>query len=93
MQSRHSTENLTIHHKVKDYSTWRRGYDDHEKSRRSAGITNAKVFRCVDDPNDIVVLLDASDIEKARAWLFEDTLKMAMQNAGVIGTPSVRFEN
>jgi hypothetical protein len=93
MQSRHSTENLTIHHKVKDYSTWRKGYDDHEKSRRSAGITNGKVFRCADDPNDIVVLLDASDIEKARAWLVEDTLKMAMQNIGVIGTPSVRFES
>jgi poly(A) polymerase Pap1 len=39
MNAQHQTENLTIHHKVKDYATWRKGYDGHEKSRLSAGIT------------------------------------------------------
>ena len=34
----HANENLTIHVKVKDYSTWRTSYDEHEKSRLSAGI-------------------------------------------------------
>ncbi len=92
MHSQHSTENLTIHHKVKDYSTWRKGYDEHEKSRRSAGLTNGRVFRCADDPNDIMVLLDAEDIEKARSWLNAEDLKMTMQKAGVIGAPTIRFE-
>jgi hypothetical protein len=31
MSAQHQTENLTIHHKVKDYAAWRKGYDDHEK--------------------------------------------------------------
>jgi hypothetical protein len=34
----HANENLTIHLKVKDYATWRTGYDGREKSRLSAGI-------------------------------------------------------
>ena len=34
--SQHANENLTIHHKVKDYATWRAGYNEHEKSRLSA---------------------------------------------------------
>jgi hypothetical protein len=87
----HSTENLSIHHKVKDYVTWRKGYDEHEKSRLSAGVTNGRVFRAADDPNDVMVVLDASDIEKARAWLVAEDLKTAMHKAGVIGSPSIRF--
>src|SRR5690242_19412016 len=51
-----NTENLTIHIKVKDYSTWRQAYDGNEKSRLSAGITNGRVFRNAQDQNDIVVL-------------------------------------
>ena len=31
MNTQNQTENLTIHHKVKDYAAWRKGYDDHEK--------------------------------------------------------------
>ena len=45
MSVQHPTENLTIHHKVMDYPTWRKGYDEHENSRVAAGITNGKVFR------------------------------------------------
>jgi len=54
----HANENLTIHHKVLDYTVWRAGYNVHEKSRRSAGVTNGKVFRRAEDPNDIVILQD-----------------------------------
>jgi hypothetical protein len=40
-----TTENVTIHLKIKDYATWRSNYDGREKNRVSAGITNGKVFR------------------------------------------------
>ena len=91
MNAQHMTENLTIRHKVKDYATWRAGYDGHEKSRLSAGITNGRVFRCAEDPNDVVVLQDVADVAKARIWVASDDLKMAMQKSGVIGSPSIRF--
>src|ERR1700688_5061937 len=64
MNAQHSTENLAIHHKVKDYALWRKGYDEHEKSRLSAGITNGKVFRSAEDPNDILILQDVADVAK-----------------------------
>ena len=91
MNAQHSTENLVIHHKVKDYATWRKGYDEHEKSRLSAGVTNGRVFRRAEDPNDIVILLDVADAAKARAWLGADDLKTVMHKAGVVGAPSIRF--
>ena len=87
----HTNENLTIHHKVKDYAAWRAGYDQHEKSRLSAGITNGRVFHSADDPNDVVVLQDVADLAKARTWLGSEDLKAAMQKSGVLGSPSIRF--
>jgi hypothetical protein len=91
MNTHHKTENLTIHHKVKDFAAWRTAYDGHEKSRVSAGITNGRVFRSADDPNDVLILQDVADETKARTWLGEDDLKTAMQKAGVVGSPSFRF--
>jgi hypothetical protein len=84
-------ENLTIHLKVKDYTAWRAGYDGHEKSRVSAGITNGRVFRNAQDQNDVVILQDVADVAKARTWLGSDEMKAAMQQSGVVGSPTIRF--
>src|SRR5580700_12336344 len=91
MNSQHATENLTIHHKVTDYTAWRKGYDAHEQSRRTAGITNGRVFRRAEDPNDVVVLQDVADVAKARTFVASEDLKTAMQKSGVLGSPSIRF--
>jgi hypothetical protein len=86
-----STENLTLHVKVKDYATWRAGYDANEKNRASAGITNGRVFRRAEDPNDVVLLLDVADVAKARAWYQSDDMKALMKKNGVLGSPTIRF--
>ena len=67
------------------------GYNGSEKGRVSAGITNGRVFRSADDPNEVVVLQDVSDVAKARTWLGSEDMKAAMQKNGVIGSPSIRF--
>ena len=89
--TQHTTENLTVHFKVKDFNTWRTGYNENEKGRQSAGITNSRVFHSADDPNEVVVLQDVADIAKARTWLGSDEVKAGMQKRGVIGSPSIRF--
>ncbi len=91
MNTNSHTENLSIHHKVKDYASWRKGYDEHEKSRLSAGLTNGRVFRGAEDPNDVLILQDVADVAKARAWLSGTDLKSAMEKAGVVGPHVVRF--
>ena len=40
--SANTTENVTIHLKVKDFNSWRTSYNGHEKERASAGITNGE---------------------------------------------------
>jgi hypothetical protein len=91
MNSQHETENLTIHLKVTDYAAWRKGYDAHEQNRHSAGITNGRVFRRVEDPNDVVIVQDVADLAKARAFVASEDLKATMQKSGVVGSPTIRF--
>lgn len=89
--SQHANKNLTINLNVKDYSAWRLAYDGREKSRVSAGITNGRVFRNAENPNDVVILQDVADVAKARNWLGSADMKATMQKSGVVGTPDVRF--
>jgi hypothetical protein len=86
-----NTENLTVHFKVKDFSAWRTSYSGHEKERSSAGITNGRVFRSADDPNEVVILEDVADVSKARTWLTSNEMKSVMEKSGVVGSPSIRF--
>jgi hypothetical protein len=91
MSAQCTNENLTVHFKVKDFNAWRSGYNGHQKNRASAGITNGRVFRNADDPNEVVILEDVADVSKARTWLGSEELKAEMQKNGVIGSPNIRF--
>jgi hypothetical protein len=86
-----NNENLTIHLKVKDFNAWRTSYNGHEKDRAAAGITNGRVFRSPDNPNDVVILQDVADVSKARTWLGSNEMKTVMEKSGVVGSPSIRF--
>jgi hypothetical protein len=86
-----NNENLTVHLKVKDFGVWRTSYDGHEKERASAGITNGRVFRNPDDPNDVVILQDVADVSKARSRLTTSEMKAVMEKSGVVGSPNLRF--
>ena len=86
-----NNENLTVHLKVKDFIAWRNSYNGHEKDRASAGITNGRVFRSPEDPNEVVILQDVADVSKARTWLGSPEMKAVMEKSGVVGSPSIRF--
>lgn len=82
---------MIVHHRVRDYEAWRPGFDQHETSRVAAGITNGRVFRSTDDPDDLVIVLDVADVQKARAWSQSEDLRSTMQKVGVLGSPAIYF--
>jgi hypothetical protein len=82
---------MIVHHAVRDYEAWRPAYDAHEAARRAAGLTNGRVFRSTEDPNDILILFDTSDRRRAEEFGGSEDLKSAMQNSGVIGQPKILF--
>ena len=82
---------LLVHHKVQDYSAWRKIFDEDDARRREYGSTGFQVFKSANDPNDLTVIMDYPSVDKAKAFATSDSLKEAMKNAGVISQPEVMF--
>ncbi len=77
--------------RLRDYGAWRPAYDAHEAARTAAGLTNGRVFRSAEDPNDILLLFDMADRRRAEEFGRSDDLREAMQRAGVVGQPEIRY--
>ena len=70
-------------HRVEDYAKWKSGFDEHVSIRQAASSKEGYVFRNIDDPNEILVLLEYDDLEKFRQFMQSEELREAMQRAGV----------
>jgi hypothetical protein len=78
---------MIVRLKVKDYGSWRQAFDAGRSRRETAGLTNERVYRSAEDGNDLVLLMDAADLDKAREFAASADRKAAMQRAGVVDTP------
>ena len=84
---------LLVRHRVADYASWRPIFDDHASFREQHGSTGGEVFRNADDPAEVVMLFEVSDLDRAREFAGSDELREAMQSAGVVGQPDILFLN
>jgi hypothetical protein len=82
--------NLLTQHRVQNYDAWRPHFDRHEQTRQAHGITNPRVYRNANDPNDLVLLFDVADIERAKEFGQSEGLRSTMEKVGVIMPPTVR---
>jgi len=84
---------LIIHHKVEDFAAWKQFFNKHSSHRKAAGLTKEHVFRGVDDPELVTIVMEFSDLAKAKAFGASDDLKHAMKAAGVVGKPEIYMMN
>jgi len=60
--------------------------------QKAAGLTNPRVFHSADsNKSEIVVVFDANDTKKAKAFAASTDLKEAMTKFGVVDTPTIHF--
>ena len=84
---------MFIRHTVANYQAWRKIYDDFAPVQKVKGVTAEAVYQAADNPNDVTVTHDFATIEAARAFINSAELKSTMQNAGVVGAPTIWFTN
>ena len=77
--------------KVQDYSRWKAVFDERASKRQEGGIGHSRIFRNSEDPNDIALLLEVNDQEKARQFANSQELKDAQQRGGVISPPTMTW--
>jgi hypothetical protein len=78
---------LMIRHKVADFAQWKPLYDAHHSARAAAGLSDRLILRGLDNPNEIVLLFEVADVNKARAFVTSPGLRVAMEKAGVVDRP------
>jgi hypothetical protein len=82
---------LVVTHKVKDYDKWKPLYEGHDTARVSHGIHSYIIGRGETDPNMVLVAMKIDDVDKAKAFTKDPSLKKAMQEGGVMGAPTINF--
>jgi quinol monooxygenase YgiN len=80
-----------VRHRVADYDAWRTVYDGAGEMQRSAGVTDAAVYRDADDPNVVLVMHRFGSRDQAEAFMGNPDAKATMESAGVDAS-SVRVE-
>jgi heme-degrading monooxygenase HmoA len=84
---------IMVHHRVEDFETWKKVFDEHANERAAAGCTGGELFQCSDDPNDVVIRLSWDSAENARAFTLSENTRETMAKGGVIDEPVIVFLN
>ncbi len=79
-----------IKHGVTDVARWRQAFDEHDEDRRRYGLTVRSVEQSPDD-SEIIIVLDATDLERAKEFAASANLREAMLGAGALGPLEIWF--
>ena len=82
-----------VRHKVKDFGTWRKAFDDFAQARKDGGEQSATVVQVEGDPNDVIVINTWPSVDTAKKFFEKPELKETMEKAGVSGSPEFTFGN
>ena len=82
---------ILVNHKVKNFDSWKSYFDNDIPEQKKAGIKLNKVFSSAKDKNDVFILFETSDLEKATGFFTNPRLKDLMHTAGVVSEPDVKI--
>jgi hypothetical protein len=80
---------ILISFEVSDFAKWKAGFDGNAGGRKDAGVVNASIYRGVEKPNSIQVLVEAEDEKKGMMFFTSGELREVQVKSGVLGKPGV----
>jgi hypothetical protein len=80
-----------ITHAVKDYAKWRPFFDADSVNRKPNGLETLVVATEMDKSNDVLIVFNTTDVQKAKDFATNPKLKELMGKAGVISKPAIQF--
>jgi hypothetical protein len=76
---------VVVQHKVKDFDFWRPFFVNDSKRQRRATFTRWRLARSIDDPNNIVIVFECRDLDKAKKVYSDPAVAEIVKKAGVKG--------
>jgi quinol monooxygenase YgiN len=87
-----SANRVAVTHHVKDFDAWLKVFDAEGVATRSAnGLVDLGIARNFYDSNTVSIFFAVTDMTKAQARIKSPELKKIMTDAGVDGTPAIRW--
>jgi quinol monooxygenase YgiN len=77
--------NVMVQLSVKDYTAWRKVFDEVAGLRKTNGSLSEQVFTDASDPHKVVILYQWNSLETGKSFFQSAELKAAQQRAGVEG--------
>ena len=82
---------LLVRHKVADFDKWKQVCDSHATAQRKSGLRVEKILRNLDDPTEVILWFEVTDLEKARAFVNSPEVPDARPQSGVLDEPDIYF--
>ncbi len=84
---------MLVRIRLVDFDWWRAVFDEPEQIeiRTAYGCLGTRVFRSVDNPSEVVLLMEWGDIDGAKEYGISDELRLAMGRSGGSDRPSIHF--
>lgn len=82
---------VIVQHVAEDYDAWRPVFDEHGTTRQAHGCKSERVYRAVDDPNAVAVVMEWPSKEAAEGFMADPSLADAMDRGGIIAPPTITF--
>lgn len=84
---------MIIRQKVEDLQTFKRAFDGLLAKRREAGLIDLGQFHASGEANTVIVVMQAEDLEKAKAYWHSEILARGREKAHVVGPIEINPEN
>jgi hypothetical protein len=78
-----------LNHRVKDYASWKTGFDGDSARRSAAGVTELAVGQRSDDPGMVYIVFHVQDASVITGMMNDPELQQIMQENGVISKPEM----
>lgn len=82
---------VIVRHKVRDLGAWKPFFVGDAKRQRDAGFTGWHLTRNKYDMNELVIIFECADLDKAKPMFSDPSLAELMKKAGVLDQPTVFF--
>lgn len=80
---------ILLKHRVSNFNDWKPYFDNDYASRKEYGIEVRKLFRKIDDPDEVQILFSAPSEENIKKMISRPELKELMAKAGVVSEPEI----
>ncbi|MBN2173282.1 MAG: hypothetical protein JW731_04070 [Bacteroidales bacterium] len=80
---------VILTHRVKDFATWKPIYDADNARRTNAGLKEIAVGADANNRQEVYMIFQTQDIDRAMKMMNDPDLAAAMERAGVISKPKL----